>query len=232
VEMGDSIELLSGWYCPYAQRAWMSLEEKCQGKYKVTEAMDLDIKNGKFIKSEQLREKSPNKAQVPVVIHGDNVVHESLVCVEYIDEAFGNSTLVPGSPSQRAMARMWAKRLDNEIATNFYRLLMSQDKEDQKKIAQSMLDVIRDFSENIQGPFFFGEMISIVDICIAPWLVGYRYDVMKSLRQFVVPEGEEKFWIWSLAMSKHPSWVATISRDLAAMMEVYQPYVRGAGYKS
>ena len=43
--------------------------------------MDLDIKNGKFIKSELLKEKSPNKAQVPVVLHGENVVFESLVCV-------------------------------------------------------------------------------------------------------------------------------------------------------
>ena len=43
--------------------------------------MDLDTKNGKFIKSELLKEKSPNKAQVPVVLHGENVVFESLVCV-------------------------------------------------------------------------------------------------------------------------------------------------------
>ena len=153
-------------------------------------------------------------------------------CSEYIDEAFGNSTLLPGSPSQRAMARTWAIRLDQEIATNFYKLLMSQNKADQDKIAHSMLEAIRDFSKNIQGPFFFGEKISIVDICIAPWLVGFRYEVMKSLRQFVVPEGEEKFWKWSLAMSNHPSWVATISRDLAAMIEVYQPYAKGSGYKS
>ena len=194
--------------------------------------MDLDTKNGKFIKSEELREKSPKKAQVPVILHGDNVIYESLVCVEYIDEAFGNNnSLLPGLPAQRAMARVWATRLDNEIAANFYKLLMSQNKEDQQEIAQAMLDTIRDFSENIQGPFFFGEMISIVDICIAPWLVGYRYEVMKSLRQFVVPEGEKKFWIWNSAMSKHPSWAATISRDLTAMMEVYQPYVRGVGYK-
>ena len=36
------IELLSGWFCPYAQRAWIALEEKCAGDFAVTEALRIN----------------------------------------------------------------------------------------------------------------------------------------------------------------------------------------------
>lgn len=173
---------------------------------------------------------------VPVVIdrreaqEGEVVVYESLICVEFVDEAMGDKpTLLPGSPSQRALARMWANKLDKEICTQFYVLLKQQNKEGQEKAAERILNALRDFSDNCKGPFFFGEQFSLVEIALAPWGVGVRMDILKHYRDFEVPRTEEyaKYWDWVAAVSKRPSFFATASSDLPAMKDVYLPYAEG-----
>lgn len=242
-DSGDApqIELLSAWFCPYAQRAWIALEEKCPGKFTVTESMTIDTPSKRFEKTALLLEKNA-KGQVPVIIdrRGDNgdkgaVVYESLVCVEYVDEAVEDGTkLLPGPPSQRARARMMAQSLNDEICTQFYILLMKQEKGLQEKATEKMLRGLRDFSRQCEGPFFFGAAISVVDIAIAPWVVGVRLDVLKHYRKFEVPKTEEytKYWTWAEAVSNHPSFVATASNDRKGLMDVYGPYVEGSGYST
>ena len=70
------------------------------------------------------------------------LVSESLICVEYIDEAMHGSSksLLPGAAGQRAHARILADKLNNEICTNFYTLLMKQDKESQDVAAEKILN--------------------------------------------------------------------------------------------
>mmetsp|Transcript_35854 Transcript_35854/g.65778 ORF Transcript_35854/g.65778 Transcript_35854/m.65778 type:complete len:248 (+) Transcript_35854:328-1071(+) len=234
------IELLSAWFCPYAQRAWIALEEKCTtGTFTVTESMKRQPPKS-FEKTPFLLEKNP-KAMVPVIIdrRGDAevVVCESLICVEYVDEAMdilSGLMLLPGPPSQRANARMWADRLNNEICTPFYSLFMKQDEESQEKAAEKILSGLRAFSKHCKGPFFYGEEFSMVDIAIAPWIVGIRMDVMKHYRNFEVPHtGDyDKYWEWAAAVSNRHSFIATASNDLPAMIAVYLPYAEGTGYSS
>ncbi|KAL7529615.1 hypothetical protein ACHAXR_003052 [Thalassiosira sp. AJA248-18] len=189
-----------------------------------------------FEKTPLLREKNP-KAQVPVILDtrgsSEVVVYESLICVEYVDEAMGNGpTLLPGLPSQRAHARMWAAKLDNEICSEFYRLLLNQDKAGQEKASQKILSGLRGFSQHCKGPFFYGEEFTIVDIALAPWAVGVRMDILKHYRNFEVPRTEEyaTYWEWVAAVSQRPSFIATASNDLPAMIAVYLPYAQGTGY--
>ncbi|KAL9185472.1 hypothetical protein ACHAXT_003249 [Thalassiosira profunda] len=235
--VAPDVELLSGWFCPYAQRAWIAMEEKCPGTFTVTNAMEVKPPRS-FEKAPLLVEKNP-KALVPVLIdrrggEEEVVVCESLICVEYVDEAFGDgkATLLPGPPSQRAHARMWADKLNNEICTEFYRLLLQQDEEGQKKAAEKILGGLRAFSKECKGPFFYGEEMSLVDIAVAPWVAGIRAAVLKHYRQFEVPRTGEfaTYWKWHAAVAKHPSFVATASKDLPAMLEVYLPYAQGTGY--
>ena len=234
------IEMLSGWFCPYAQRAWIALEEKRKGNFILTEAMEIQPKKKMFVKTPYLLEKNPY-GKLPVVIDrssGDDevVVYESLICVEYIDEAFGNNgpKLLPGSPAQRAQARMWTDKLNNEICSQFYVLLLRQDIEEQEKAAAKILNGIREFSKHCKGPYFYGNDFSIVDIAIAPWIVGIRMEVLKHYRGFEVPKDKEyaKYREFIEAVSKRPSFLATASTDLPAMLDVYLPYSEGEGYGS
>mmetsp|Transcript_4564 Transcript_4564/g.8166 ORF Transcript_4564/g.8166 Transcript_4564/m.8166 type:complete len:261 (-) Transcript_4564:176-958(-) len=230
------IELLSAWFCPYAQRAWIALEEKCPGNFTVSEAMERKPPNI-FEKTPLLLEKNP-KAQVPVIIdrRGDAevVVYESLICVEFVDEAMNDDdgpVLLPGPPSQRANARMWTDKFNNDLCSAFYSLLLKQDKDGQESAAEKILTSLREFAKHCKGPFFYGEEFTMVDIAIAPWAVGLRMDVLEHYRNFEVPRTGEyaMYWEWVSAVSKRPSFITTTS-NLPAMIDVYRPYAEGTAY--
>jgi len=55
------------------------------------------------------------RAVVPTLVDGDNVVPESNVILEYLDEAYPEPPLMPKDPFGRAKVRLWTKQLDEDI---------------------------------------------------------------------------------------------------------------------
>ncbi|MEM7348945.1 MAG: glutathione S-transferase family protein, partial [Chloroflexota bacterium] len=55
------------------------------------------------------------KAVVPTIVHNDQVIVESTVICEYIDEVFDGPSLVPDTPLGRAQMRLWTKAVDEDI---------------------------------------------------------------------------------------------------------------------
>ena len=240
------IELLGAWFCPNVARVAMALAEKLpSSQYTITESMKINLTNKTIEKSQQLLELNP-KGLVPVLIDrrgGDkeevSVVSESLICIEYIDEAIiGNDTspklLLPGSPQQRAHARMICNMLTSQICNNYYKLLLYQDTKLQEVVTCNILEGVRNFSQQCKGPFFYGNDISIVDIAIAPWMVGTRLDVLKHYRNFEIPNTDEyeMYRKWRKDIANHPSFIMATkdSNDLQRMIEGYLPFAEGTGY--
>ena len=55
------------------------------------------------------------RAVVPTLIDGDNVIPESNVILEYLEDRYAEPALMPRSPYARAQVRLWTKQLDEDI---------------------------------------------------------------------------------------------------------------------
>ncbi len=58
------------------------------------------------------------KGVVPSLVHGDNIVTESTVINEYLEEVFEQNPLMPSDPMGKARVRLWTKWVDEQLHPN------------------------------------------------------------------------------------------------------------------
>lgn len=133
---------------------------------------------------------------MPAVEFKGVALYESLIICEFFEDAFPDHkpNLLPSGPVQRAVARMWLDHLTKTFIPAFHRLLQAQEAEKQHAVLQELYESLRKFSGKTQGPYFFGESFSLVDVAIAPFIVrdfilgenrGYkRGDVSSSWKNY------------------------------------------------
>ncbi|KAL6614694.1 hypothetical protein ACP70R_036964 [Stipagrostis hirtigluma subsp. patula] len=170
---GGELQLLGTWYSPYVIRAKMALGLK-RLSY---EYIEQDL----FNKSDLLLRSNPVNKKVPVLIHGGRPVCESLVVVQYVDEAWAGTgpPLLPADAHDRATARFWAAYIDDKFFLAWRALFWSTTEEKAAEAFKNVVPVVETleqaFKECSKGKDFFGgDAVGLVDIALGSFLVWIK----------------------------------------------------------
>jgi len=167
---GGELQLLGSWYSPYAIRAKVALGLKGLSYQYLEE--DLSSKSDLLLKS------NPVHKKVPVLVHGGRPVCESLVVVQYVDEAWAGTgpPLLPADARDRATARFWAAFIDDKFFKAWRELFRSttdgQRAEAFGNVVPQVETLEQAFMECSKGKAFFGgDAIGLADIALGSFLV-------------------------------------------------------------
>ncbi|KAF5176835.1 Glutathione s-transferase [Thalictrum thalictroides] len=167
-----NLKVIGAWASPFAMRPRIALNVK---------NVDYEYLEETFApKSELLLKSNPVHKKVPVMIHNDQPICESLVIVQYIDEIFtSGSSLLPSDPYDRAIARFWATYIDNTWFSSLVGIAKAKTDEEKATASEGLtagLALLEEAFEKISKGkgFFGGKTIGYVDIALGSCLGWIR----------------------------------------------------------
>lgn len=207
------MKLYSAWYCPFAQRAWMTLVHK-QINF---EYIEVDP----YRESEWWLNISRGEGLVPVLVQtnaddeGETTIIESNRILEYLDHVQPDlKPIFPEDPNQRAEQKYWMDAIGQRVTPFFYQYLKTAEQHPAKvelktKLTDGMKTITSAMSAD--GLYFHGEEIGAVDLSLFP--IAYRIDrLLSHYRDFRLPDQGatwHRYRRWFDAMLQHPAFVKT-----------------------
>jgi len=104
---------------------------------------------------------------------------ESLVLMEYVDEAYPSNPLLPSNPFLRARCRLAIDFINRSICPSFYKYLQEQDESKWETLKEQFLQHMLSFGKQIlendekysteKGDYYLGGHFTLVDIALIPW---------------------------------------------------------------
>jgi glutathione S-transferase len=192
-----SLHLISFKTCPFVQRAVITLKHK---------NIDFDITYIDLAEPpDWFLEMSP-LGKVPVLKVDDEILFESAVINEYLDEITGGE-LQPKEPLARAKNRAWIEFASNMLG-NLYMMKMSKDEEHFDKYREllvSQLHRVEELAPLFRQNSVAGGKLSVLDADTMPRVCAWaeRLLALPEVRDSVVDEFED---LYLSAMQKNGSY--------------------------
>ena len=217
------ITLYSMMICPFAQRTRIHLEEL--GLPYTLE--DLDICRPRPAWFLAL---NPT-GQVPVIVRGDDVVFDSSVVAEYLQEIAPAPLPFGASPAERARQRRFVQFVDGRFLPAMYLLLAARTAEERAQRIEAALDTFRWLEAFLTSPAsgtpFVNGAFGVPEIAIAPFLL--RYEVVAYYQDFALPEDGslDRVIRWRDAMLALPV-VQKTAESVPDLIKLYEDYTVGS----
>ncbi|KAE8686911.1 Glutathione S-transferase U16 [Hibiscus syriacus] len=201
--MADSnVKVLGTWSSPFVMRVRIALHLKSLNY----EFVEENMMQGK---SELLLKSNPVHKKVPVLIHGDNPICESLIIVHYIDEVWTSApSILPSDPYERANSRFWAAYADDKFFPTVRKVLVVSTEEAKRAAMAEVLEgavVLEEaFKKMSKGKTYFGgEELGYVDIAVGSFLAWIKV-IEKFTETKVVSEAKTpSLAAWADCFSSH-----------------------------
>lgn len=209
------LELISFKLCPFVQRSVITLNQKkasCRIRY-----VDLADPPDWFLKL------SPSKKVPLLLIDGSQVLFESSVINEFIDEVTPGR-LHPEDPLRRAFNRSWIEYGSNCL-TDTLHMTTAESAEKFSEVVQTHNDKLaRIEAEFGEGPFFNGADFSLVDASCAPLFM--RLELLEQYVPVRLADRLPKLVRWSAELLALPAVIDSVVADFP---QLYEALIRRRG---
>ncbi len=207
----NTIELISFDLCPFVQRSVITLKKK-KIDFNIT-YIDLADKPDWFLKISPL-------GKVPVLRYGDEVIFESAIINEFLDEITGDS-LMPSEPLKKAKQRGWIE-YTSQVLIDQYLVSTANNAADFEKHAANLKQKLARLEEEVSDQsFFINDTFSLIDSAIAPLFT--RMDILAKQFNQQFLQGFPKL----LALSKNLVEKEYVSGSVISNFEdVYVNYLK------
>lgn len=180
-------------FCPFAHRVRLVLDAK-----KIPYDM---VYINLSAKPEWLIDISPLGKVPCIVLDNNEVLYESLIVADYLDEAYPENNLYPSDPLQKAKDKLLIERFGGVISM-MYKLFT--DKIANQELFEQALTALEYLEKELEKRgtrFIGGNKPGMVDLMIWPWFE--RADVIKIIKgeQYSIPRNRfPKLMKWSDVM--------------------------------
>lgn len=207
--MAPPLTLISFDLCPYVQRAAIVLAEKGVAYTRIN--IDLYDKPAWFLAISPL-------GRVPVLKVGEEVLFESAVIAEYLEET-NEPRLHPADPLRRARHRAWIE-FASSLLDDTWVIETSGD----EAAFDARLRTLRTRFERLEalphlGPLFDGDRFHLADAAFAP--VFRYFDTFDRMAPLGVLDGLPKVAAWRAALAARPSVHGAVVPDYPERLHAF-----------
>ncbi|XP_076599103.1 glutathione S-transferase omega-1-like [Chaetodon auriga] len=210
------IRLYSMRFCPFAQRTRLVLNAKGI-KHDI---ININLKD----KPDWFLERNPLGLVPTLETAGGEVIYESPITCEYLDEVYPEKKLLPSSAFGKAQQKMMLEHF-SKITPYFYKIPMGRKKgEDVSGLEGELKQKFAKLNEDLvnkKTKFFGGDSITMIDYMMWPWFERLE---INELQHFLDDTPELKKWMER--MSEDPAVKATM-HSLETYKAFYETYIEG-----